>query len=166
MLVVNTPLLNVTVYPNPSTWRAFKIYILESALIGISVKIVPTGTRIGAPGGGGLVVVNKLFLAVTIQTCPGGATTFTVSPNWPLVKVVALFRHEQGSEILTSQEVTLIELAAEGRQAGSVGVGESMAYKNTDPEIGILAVFKTACVPLIVKLPFGTVPIMEPIVYG
>src|SRR5689334_6857161 len=67
------------------------------------VNTVPTVMGSGAAGGAGLPVWYKPVTAVTVHTWVDGAFTLIVSPNWPLVRVVALFRHTQGSEIVILQ---------------------------------------------------------------
>ena len=67
------------------------------------VSTVPTAIGVGAEGGGRLAGEYRPVTAVTVQVCVPGAFTLICSPNCPLVSVVALFRHTQGSEMAAEQ---------------------------------------------------------------
>ncbi len=46
-----------------------------------SVNVVPSDMGVGAAGGAALPIVYNPVTAVTVQVCPAGAVTVTVSEN-------------------------------------------------------------------------------------
>jgi len=49
------------------------------------------------------MLTYKPVAVLTVHTCCAGAITVMVSSNWPLIKLVALFLHKQGSDMLAKQ---------------------------------------------------------------